>query len=87
MITNLWLLFLLTILGTLTAPGLLPVAQPLPSQISVAITALNGAIQLLSWAFPFDTLFQCFTVYLTIEGALWTFKWANFIINKIRGSG
>jgi hypothetical protein len=85
MIATLYYLFLFTALSAFVA--LLPDAAPLPGFISTAIEQVNGAISLLGFFFPFDTLFQILAVGLGIEAAIWLFRWANWLFNKIRGSG
>jgi len=85
MITGFFFVFLGVLLADLAA--ILPVAQPLPAGITNAIGAINGAISMIGFLFPFDTLFECLAVVITIEGGIFAFKLANWFLNKIRGSG
>jgi len=85
MIATLFYQLVILVLSGLIA--ILPDVSALPSGITNAITKLSDSIGLLGWLLPFDTLFQIVTLGLVIEGAIFLFKWVNWIANKIRGSG
>jgi len=81
-------LFYYTLSGVIAALiAILPDAAALNSNIGGAISTLNGAISLLGWLLPFDTLFEVLGAAITVEVAIFTYKIVNWFIKKIRGSG
>lgn len=85
MLTSLWLLFagsFLKAVGTL-----LPDYSGMPSEINEAVAFLINGFNIFSFVFPIDTMAQVVLLGLTIELAIWGYKWGNWLYNKIRGSG
>lgn len=85
MITSLFYIFIISGLSALIY--LLPDATALPSSIQNGINWINSGFNFIGFLFPLNTFFQILIAGLAIEVAIWTFKWANWLINKIRGSG
>jgi len=59
----------------------------LPSQIVSALDTLQGYLQKANTIVPVDTLLTILALVFTFEAAILTFKFVNFILKKVRGSG
>lgn len=59
----------------------------LPSEVSSAFTTIATYFQKANAILPVDTLFTLIGLTLTIEFSIVLFNLANYVINKIRGSG
>ena len=66
---------------------LLPVADPLPASVGGAVEAVQGAIDLMGWILPLDTLLTAFGLALSLEIIIFSVRWSVWLYNKIRGSG
>ncbi len=66
--------------------SLLP-SVAIPTNVDSAFTTFATFFHKANAIFPMDTVFAIISITLTIETGILTFKVANYIINKIRGSG
>jgi len=66
---------------------LLPDAEPLPANVSNAFIAITPYWNMLESFFPVSTVLQIISLGLAVETGFLLFKLANFMLNKLRGSG
>jgi len=66
--------------------NLLPTGNP-PEQIQNALDFLSTSFQKANQLFPMDTALTILGFILTYEAAILSFKFVNFALNKLRGSG
>ncbi len=66
--------------------SLLPTTA-IPANVDSAFATFASFFHKANAIFPMDTTFAIIGLTLTIETGILTFKVANYIINKIRGSG
>lgn len=67
--------------------GLLPPYIGLPSGVEIALANVGTYLQKANSIFPIDQLISAVGIIFSFETALLLFKFLNFIMKKIRGSG
>ena len=83
MITAVFLNILYGIIWTLTYPIRILNDVSLPSDITSAISTANGYLYALDYIVPVSTLLAIFALYLTIEGAILTWKALNWLLRRL----
>jgi len=67
--------------------SLLPTPESLPTGLANSLNQFNSVFVKLNSFLPIDTLFLAFGFLLTFEGGILFFKFFNFALKKLRGSG
>lgn len=68
------------------AIGLLPNAQPLPTEITDSLITFVDFINLIDFIIPVGTLFTIVGLSLFFQFAMFTWKTVLFIIHLVRGN-
>lgn len=85
MITEVLLLMFRGIVSLMV--GLLPSPEALPEAVYTALENFTSYFIKINKFFPVDTFFQIIGIVLTIEAGILLFKFFNFALKKLRGSG
>jgi len=85
MITNLLIGIFYFVLSTLFLA--FPKFTTFPSVLETPIQNITGYLQKANSIFPVTTLLQATSFILVFEAGVLTFKFVNFAIKKLRGSG
>jgi len=85
MITEILILLFGAVITTLSS--LLPAPSSLPPQIASSLAVFTGYFAKIQVFFPLDVAFQVVALILAFEGSILLFKFFNFALNKLRGSG
>lgn len=70
-----------------SAINLLPAGSALPSDISSALSSFSSYFSMANSFLPVSTLFSIVALGITFEAGILIFKFVNWSINKLRGSG
>lgn len=67
--------------------SLLPAPTSLPSGLENIFTTITSYLEKINGFFPVDVLLQALGFLFAFEGGILLFKFFNFVLKKLRGSG